>query len=40
VPYYGAQWLLFYRATCVALSACSCISQEKWQRGHLQPIQL
>lgn len=29
VPYYGAQWLLFYRATCVASGACSCISQEK-----------
>ncbi len=28
VPYYGAQWLLFFRATCVASGACSCTSQE------------
>lgn len=27
VPYYGAQWLLFYRATSVASGACSCTSQ-------------
>lgn len=27
VPYYGAQWLLFFRATCVASGACSCTSQ-------------
>lgn len=26
-PYYGAQWLLFYRATSVASGACSCTSQ-------------
>lgn len=28
VPYYGAQWLLFLRATSVASGACSCTSQE------------
>lgn len=28
VPYYGAQWLLFFRATSVASGACSCTSQE------------
>lgn len=27
VPYYGAQWLLFFRATSVASGACSCTSQ-------------
>ena len=27
VPYYSAQWLLFYRATSVASGACSCTSQ-------------
>lgn len=27
VPYYGAQWILFYRATSVASGACSCTSQ-------------
>ena len=29
VPYYGAQWCLFYRATSVASGACSCTSQGK-----------
>ena len=29
VPYYGAQWMLFYRATSVASGACSCTSQGK-----------
>lgn len=28
VPYYGAQWLLFFRATSVASGAYSCTSQE------------
>lgn len=26
IPYYSAQWLLFYRATSVASGACSCTS--------------
>jgi alkenylglycerophosphocholine/alkenylglycerophosphoethanolamine hydrolase len=29
VPYYGAQWFFFVRATIVALNACSCTSQDK-----------
>ena len=29
VPYYGAQWLFFVRATIVASNVCSCISQDK-----------
>ncbi len=29
VPYYLAQWLLYYRATTVASAACSCTSQDK-----------
>ncbi len=29
VPYYGAQWFFFVRATIVALNVCSCTSQDK-----------
>jgi len=29
VPYYTAQWLLFFRATSVASTACSCTSPDR-----------
>ena len=29
VPYYTAQWLLFFRATCVTSNACSCTSPDR-----------